>query len=161
LNVRMDPRVTTPTAALQQQFDMSMQAYEGMIKTRDITEEARKLSEQLRARREKLSKESQAVKDIEALEKKITEFTNGPTQPPGTPVPVAQFPLGRLSGGFASMLDLLQDADVAPTTQAVRDSRDLEAALARNQQAWNSIKTKDLAALNETLRRANQSPIGQ
>jgi hypothetical protein len=157
----MDPRVTTTTSALQLQFDMSMQAYEGISKTKDMSEEARKLSEKLRVSREKLGRDSQAAKDIETLEKKIAEFTNGPAQSPGALVPVAQFSLGRLGAAYASMLDLLQDADVAPTTQAVRDSRDLDAALVRNQQVWNTIKTQDLVALNETLKRANLSPIGQ
>ncbi len=48
---------------------------------------------------------------------------------------VADMPLGRLAGAFTQLLDLLQDADVTPSTQAVAAARDLQAALAKAEAA--------------------------
>jgi hypothetical protein len=55
----------------------------------------------------------------------------------------------------------MQEPDVAPTTQAVRDLAALNAALARAQRTWTEIKTKDITALNEKLRQANLKTIEQ
>lgn len=73
--VKMDPRVKTSLAALQQQYNLSLTCYQSKIK-------------------------------IEALLKTITDATKLAT-------------LRKLQSGFSSVLNILQDADVAPTSQAV------------------------------------------
>ncbi|MEP6789614.1 MAG: glycoside hydrolase, partial [Acidobacteriota bacterium] len=42
LTVRIDPRVTTSTAGLKQQFDLSIQAYEGILRAKTLTAEVAK-----------------------------------------------------------------------------------------------------------------------
>ena len=49
LKVRMDPRVTTPMAGLQQQFTLSIQAYEGVKQTYTMLDEVKKLQAKLKA----------------------------------------------------------------------------------------------------------------
>lgn len=73
--VKMDPRVKTSLAALQQQYNLSLTCYQSKIK-------------------------------IEALLKTITDATKLAA-------------LRKLQSGFSSVLNILQDADVAPTSQAV------------------------------------------
>jgi len=55
-------------------------------------------------------------------------------------------PLGRLAASFTSMLDLLQEVDATPTTQAVRDIGALRAALARAQGNWSALRSQLQAA---------------
>ncbi len=71
---------------------------------------------------------------------------------PPTPVSLSEFPLSRLSGAFQTLLNVLQDADTTPTTQAIATAKDLQLALANSLMLWTQIKEKDLKALNEKLK---------
>lgn len=160
LTVRMDPRITTLAAGLRKQFDLSMNAYKGITEARKLSDEVKKLQDQLKAAREKIGKDSPVLKDIDELEKNLTRLTSGPSQPPGTPVAVIDFSLGRLGGAFTGLLDFLQDADVAPTTQMASAAIDLQTALSKAEAAWDVIKANDLPALNTKLREANIPTVG-
>src|SRR5262249_14455621 len=52
LTIKMDPRIKTPPEALTQQFQVSMQCYEGLQQVSTAQKQVRKLREQVRARRE-------------------------------------------------------------------------------------------------------------
>ena len=66
-------------------------------------------------------------------------------------------------GGFRHpdqrILGILQEADSAPTDQAVKAAKDLQDALARSQKTWSDLKQTDLVPLNEKLRAASIAPI--
>ncbi|HRH41867.1 MAG TPA: hypothetical protein PKY82_09505, partial [Pyrinomonadaceae bacterium] len=128
LKVRMDPRVTTPMAGLQQQFTLSIQAYEGVKQTYAMLDEVKKLQAKLKAANNK---------DFDA---KLNTLLNGERS--ATPAPISNLSLSRLNGAFASLLDLLQDADVAPSTQAVSAAKDLQTALASAVKSWSEIKAE-------------------
>lgn len=83
--VKMDPRVKTPLAALQQQYNLSLTCYQSKIK-------------------------------IEALLKTTTDATKLAA-------------LRKLQSSFSSVLNILQDADVAPTSQAAEAVNKLAAEL--------------------------------
>ena len=152
LTVKIDPRVTAVTADLQQQFALSMQAYEGIKQTYAMLAEARKLQAQLRTAKEKNTRDD-LKKEIEALEQKLNAFINGNNAP--APIALTDFPLGRLNGAFGTLLDVLQDADATPTTQAVSTAKDLQQAWINLQKRWSEIKEKDVSAMNEKLKQAN------
>lgn len=128
LKVRMDPRVLTPMTGLQQQFTLSIQAYEGVKQTYTMLDEVKKLQAKLKAANNK---------DFDA---KLNILLNGERS--ATPALVSNLPLNRLNGSFAGLLDLLQDADVAPSTQAVSAAKDLQTALASAVKSWNEIKAE-------------------
>jgi photosystem II stability/assembly factor-like uncharacterized protein len=159
LTVRIDPRVKTSPTGLQQQFGLSMQAYEGIKISRAAFAEVRKLEIDLTSVREKAGKDSPLIKDIDTFEKRLSLMTG--SGPPAGSVPLKEFPLARLGGAFTSLLDLLQDADVTPSTQAVSALNDLKFALARSLAIWSVIRRQDLAALNEKLAAANLGPVGK
>jgi len=141
--------VTTPTVALQQQFDLSMQAYNGVVVATQMMAEVNRANEELRKMEASAAGNADRLKSIEALQQKLRELSGGQRPVPGAqaqPVPIDQLSLGRLTGSFSSMLDLLQDADVAPTTQAVRDMAGLRAALSRVQTNWSALKSQLQAA---------------
>jgi photosystem II stability/assembly factor-like uncharacterized protein len=131
LNVRMDPRVRTPPAGLQHQFALSMQAYESIARARSMADEAQKLIAEL----EKKDPKNTSLAKLRTL-------LDGPSLRPGTAVAIADLPLGRLAPAFTQLLDLLQDADVAPSTQAAAAARDLHAALSNIEAAFALEKEK-------------------
>ena len=158
LVVRMDPRVTTPAAGLQQQYDLSMRAYNGIIESTAMLAEIRKASDRLAAAHAKAGSNAALAREIESIQASIRSLT-GAAARAGGPASgsIAEIPLSRLNGSFSSMLDLLQDADVTPTTQAVRDLSMLNADLARITAAWSAIKSTTLPALESKLTAAGIS----
>jgi photosystem II stability/assembly factor-like uncharacterized protein len=119
LTIQMDPRVKTPSSGLQQQFDLSMKAYDGIRRVHQMTA---------------------IVKGLNAPnDQQIAELLNGAARKPGQAVPLSELPLGRLEGAFNALLGLLQEADVTPSTQAVAASRDLQLALARAEAQFAKI----------------------
>ncbi len=94
LTVKMDPRVTTPAADLQLQFDLSKTVYDGINRAHDA-----------------IARMRQTRGDAAA--------TPGETA------------LLRVHQQLVSMLGLLQDADVKPTTQAIAAVGELGSALER------------------------------
>ena len=63
------------------------------------------------------------------------------TMPP-TPPTLAGFPLNRLSGAFTGLLDILQDADMQPTSQAMAANRDLQTSLRNARKTLDEIKAE-------------------
>src|SRR5262249_23591053 len=53
LSVKMDPRVKTPANGLTQQFELSMQCYDGTRQAREMQGQIRKLRAQLKDRQER------------------------------------------------------------------------------------------------------------
>ena len=129
LTVRMDPRVKTSAAGLKQQFDLSLQTYFNIV-------QARQLSERLQRQVADLEKTDPKNPKIG----KLKLILNGEPPKPGTSLALSEIPLSRLAGAFTQLLDLLQDADVAPSTQAVKAVDDLQRALIR---VYDSLPPED------------------
>jgi hypothetical protein len=161
LNVRMDPRVVTPSAALQQQYEQSMRAYRGIVESAAMMQEVRKASDELASAHSKAGSNAALVKEIETLQDTIGNLAGtrrgrgqgGPT----APVSISEMPLSGLSGAYTSMLELLQEADASPTSQAVRDLSALDADLARITAAWAAVRSTSIPALETKLKAAGIS----
>ena len=138
LTIRMDPRVKTPPLGLKKQFDLSMLSYDGIARVNEITAAIEKFSANIAKARATANTDAQKTR-LDMIETKIKLLMSGPQRRPGEPSPVAEIPLSRLGGAFAQLLDLLQDADVAPSTQAVAASNDLQTALAKSETSWKEI----------------------
>lgn len=125
LKVRMDPRVTATAATLRKQFDLSMEAYDGIVKTRAIADEAKALSARIKEK---------------GLEKEVASLISGGRST--SPTDPSLFPVSRLNAAFGSLLEILQDADAEPTSQAVSAAAELQKGLARAISEWDAIKAK-------------------
>jgi hypothetical protein len=160
LEVKMDPRVKTSPAVLQQQFELSMQCYEGMQHARAAMAELGKLRAQLRQLRDKVKDEAlqQAVAEVE---KKVAAFQGAERRFFERPEPgVPQEPtLARLVGDMSGLLHVLQGADAAPTSQAVAGCAEAQRALHKMLQRRDELTGKDLKALNDRLREAGLPPL--
>lgn len=155
LTVVMDPRVKTPPEGLAQQYELSMQCYDGMHQARGAVDAIRKLRTRLRELRDKT--EDKALTDALAeLEKKVSalegaaaprrgqRFAEGPREPS----------LGRLAGEIGRLLEVLQGADATPTTQAAAACEQAQTGLRDLLARWEDLKAKDVKALNERLGKA-------
>jgi hypothetical protein len=140
LNVRIDPRVKTSAIGLRQQFDLSLQAYDGVKKAAEMMGSIKNFSADVaRLRTVALVTEQQKAR-LDMIEQRVKLLTEGPPRKPGEPMVVAEMPLGRLGGALTQLLDLLQDADVTPSSQAVAAARDLQMALAKAEAEWMEVK---------------------
>jgi len=72
------------------------------------------------------------------------------------PVGAGEPTLGRTVSEMNSLLALLQRADMTPTIQAVTACKQTLRAFKGLMTIWNEIKSKELDALNATLRKAGQ-----
>jgi hypothetical protein len=127
LTVKMDPRVKTSPAGLQQQFDLSMSVYNRMMEMATALQE-------LRGYRTRL-KDSPALADLArraaALESVESDDSGNPPET-----------FGRLRGSLSSLLSLLQGADEAPTTQAAAAVADRLQASDALMQRWAALRTE-------------------
>ena len=130
LTVRIDPRVKTSAIGLKQQFDLSIEAYQGIGRSQRLVQRI----EREIALLEQANPSSPKIVNLKLL-------LNGALPKPGTSPEIANLPLNRLAGAFTQLLDLLQDADVAPSTQAVKAARELQLALTK---AVNSLPPDDI-----------------
>jgi hypothetical protein len=151
LTIKMDPRVKTPLAGLQQQFNLSNDLYMQLLTLSPAAEEAGALRKQLKDLQPKATGESLAA--IKALDQKLQALAGSATRRPGagTEPPT----LGGLKTKFLTLFGVFQEADVAPSTQAAAAIADLQKQLSPLMQRWEAVKSQDLPALNQQLKGAN------
>jgi photosystem II stability/assembly factor-like uncharacterized protein len=158
LVVKMDPRVTTTAAGLEQQFKLSMLCYDGMSDARATITQLRAVRKQLDDRK---AKAAGLAATIDALDAKLAalEGPAGGGKKGRAPQPQQGASLGRVAGSLGRLLTVLQGADATPTTQAtaavIEAKKELDGLLAR----WAEIKQKDLADLNVKLKAADLPAI--
>ncbi len=160
LTVKMDPRVDTGGQVLEQQYALSMQAYEGAGKTRATLEQVQKLRAQIKTLGDLKGRKALADQ-VAALDKKAAavEGESGRGRGPAGAGAGGEESLSRLNREMIQLLDVLQGADARPTASAVTASDELQKAMTRLLEQWNEIKSKDVNALNEQLRKAGLSPL--
>ncbi len=143
LTVQMDPRVKTPVADLQKQFDLSQQVYQDLLALQPVIERVTAARTQLKAKREKASpadvaKIDEASKELESLEGGEGRRRWG-NRPPEN--------LTGVRTSLLEMLTTLQEVDAAPTTQAAAAVPKLHESTASLLQQWHEVETKQLAPL--------------
>jgi hypothetical protein len=153
----MDPRVQTSLSDLTQQFDLSLEAYRGMQTTYETVDQIKKLRAQIK---ELISRAGRGplAEALSTLDKKVAAIggEGRGEGPGGGTIDVREPNLTRLNGGFSSLLEHLQTADLAPTEPMVAAATELQKVLQKLMADWDALKTRDISALNEQLRAANQ-----
>ncbi|HLI18552.1 MAG TPA: hypothetical protein VKV22_09805 [Rhodanobacteraceae bacterium] len=156
LVVKMDPRVKTSTADLQQQFDASMQAYHQAIEASQALGQVRNMEKQVAAReagRKPAGKLAAYEKQLEALSgPKPTSpfeffFRSGPPN------------LASVGASLQMLMNRMQEADQAPTAADIAALGKTSAELKSLMDRWNQLKGQPLADLNRDLRQARQPPL--
>ncbi len=124
LVIKIDPRVKTSIGELQKQHDLSLQCYEGRKKCMEVLNE-------IRAYRA-------VLKSQDSLNKKDERLAALENSAPGSREPS----FGRLNTNFAALQNILQDADVPPTTQTIRAVAETQKQLTELLKKWNDTKSK-------------------
>jgi photosystem II stability/assembly factor-like uncharacterized protein len=158
LVVTMDPRVTTPSAGLQQQFQLSMTCYDGMKDARAAVAQLRAVRKQLEDRKAKAADLTAAIDAIDAKLAAL-EGPAGGGRRGGRDMPPRDPSLGRAAGELGRLLATLQGADATPTTQAAAAVTQAKAELDRLLARWAEVREKDLANLNQKLKAADRPLI--
>jgi photosystem II stability/assembly factor-like uncharacterized protein len=153
LTVRMDPRVKTPPAGLAQQFTLSMGLYQALKEDSAALQQARGLRAELQSRRANARGDVAAT--ISALDQKVSMLAGSGGGFGGG----GAESLSRLTGNLAQLLDMLQDADVAPTPVVVEAVRERQATLSALLRRWEEIVTREIPALNQRLRGAGLAEV--
>jgi len=145
LTIKMDPRVKTPPAELQKQFELSKALYDARLRLEPISEQLNSLSAQLDAAKKRGPKQPLAAQ-IDALNAKLGELAGSGNRRPGT-----QLSLGVINR-LATVFDRLQEVDAGPTPNVEAATRevlnDSRSVLAR----WKVIEETDLPAIRQQFK---------
>ncbi|MBX7219967.1 MAG: glycoside hydrolase [Blastocatellia bacterium] len=141
LVVKLDPRVKTPLADLKNQFIHSKNVYDDLVTLDKALIEIR----QMRSRIAKLKEEGKAGEKLEALNKldeKLAAFERTtPRGPANAPQPVTEIKnLALIQSGLNRLLDILQGADMPPTTQVLAAEEAFRRDLERGLRQWKECK---------------------
>jgi hypothetical protein len=130
ITVKMDPRVQTTAAGLLQQFTLSKAVYDDLMATNRTMDEIRAFRAGL--------KNADLDKSVQALQgESMGRFGRR-----GTPGPDS---FSTVEGTLTSLLQALQEADVAPTSQTVAAVENRRAALKKLMQRWDALKAQNTA----------------
>lgn len=150
LIVKMDPRIKTPVAQLQQQHDFSYAAYKGRQQVSQTLDSIENVRKQIKDR---LAQANDAFKtSLQNADKQLATLAN-------TPFTSTEKSFGSLNRAFAGIYNILQDTDMPPTTQTLAAAKEAQATLNQLNTKWKSWKEKELAALNKQLREAGMSVV--
>ena len=172
LNIRMDPRVKTAPDDLRRQFELDRKIAEALHRDYEAVQQVRSLRFQLKALTAKIlttgSTEKHRVsrgldviqKTAAALDAKAAaiEGEEGDYRASYLSTPEGRS-LARLNGGLNALVTALDTADAAPTTQQAAMFGELDKALEEQLSAWGQLKSKDIPALNEQLKKAGLALI--
>ena len=143
LTVQMDPRVKTPVADLQKQFDLSQQVYQDLLALQPVIEKVTAARAQLKSMRAK-ARTADAAK-IDAADKELESLQGGERRRRWGNRPPENLTGVRTS--LLEMLTILQEVDAAPTTQATAAVPKLHESTTSLLQQWHELETEQLAPL--------------
>jgi hypothetical protein len=137
LTLKMDPRVATSAIGLVQQFTLSKQLYDGILAAQRAQEEIHIMRERVNGQRGRAADERAvtAFQDrLAALEGQAGGGRGGAADAPES--------LAGIIGTLSQLMNLLQGADVAPTTQLAAAVGERRAALNRRLAQWTALKAE-------------------
>ena len=162
LKLVMDPRVKTSTADLGEQFRLSKQMYDEWMTLNGISEEVRKLRGQITDLRPKVT-DTNLKAHLDAFAEKLQSFAGsggGFGGGGGAAAANARTTVASTMGRARTLFNLIEEVDLAPTPQVVSAAPDVIKDSRTLQDAWHTIQSQDIPALNRELKAAGLMPIG-
>ena len=142
LTIEMDPRVKTPIADLQKQFDLSYEVYQDLLTLQPVIENVAAARAQLKATREKATSGDAAK--IDKTSKELESLAGGEDLRQREPQAET---LTGVRASLLLMLTMLQEVDAGPTMQATAAVPKLHQSVASLIEQWQEMKTKQLVPL--------------
>ena len=156
--VRLDPRVKTPAADLQAQFDLMMKIRGLVASTHGGVMEIRQTRDQLAGLRKRLGAEPEMKDLVEAaslidrkmspIEADLIEVQAKSSQD------MCHYPT-RLSSKIGWLANVVDSAEAAPTRQSVEFYEHLKSQVDTQIAAWRGVLSRDIADLNSRVAREN------
>ena len=151
LTVKMDPRVKTPRAGLQEEFRVETRlvslmnsSYVPLAQSRSVSADCEKLSKQV---------SGLLAEQLGEFQKKISAVLGASG---GFFAPVApESTLSRVTGEMTVLYDAVSGVDSAPTTSQGRALAHIEQDFSGVIRRWEALRTVDLPAINRRLRASN------
>jgi hypothetical protein len=166
LTVKMDPRVKTPPAALAAEHAMAVSLFDAMVADSAIVAQAAALRRSIGMARQNATaaRDQQLVTAVGAIEDSLNAIVGqggggGRGGRGGGRGATTMRTVTSLSGELLPLMQLLEEADVEPTTQAVAAVRNLQREQAALVARWTAIRTRLVPALNARLRAASAAEI--
>lgn len=154
LTVVPDPRVKLGPAAYLSQFDLARRVERAREGVAVATKEAEALHKQLSSR----ATTSPAALVLDARVREISELDESrPGAFPGPPRSLTS--LRFLEEALDKLATVVDGADADPTPDARTGFAKLESSLGSTLAEWESLKSKDLTALNASLAKDGQAPV--
>jgi len=155
LTVKMDPRVNTPPAGLEQQFNLEMHLASELTASTEAVKQAHSVLDQLH----KIEAQSRGAlaESIKALDQKVGIILKGATPAAANAVPEPT--LTRGNSAMGTLYDSVGQADAAPTAAQIGALADSERDLSATMTRWEEIKKSDLPTLNRQLKGAKLPEI--
>ncbi|MGD0929401.1 MAG: glycoside hydrolase [Candidatus Korobacteraceae bacterium] len=142
LRIEMDPRVKTSLADLQKQFDASFEVYQDLLALQPVVLKANAAREQLKEMRGNAS--GALAAKLDEVSKKLDEVAGGEGRRRRGPHTDS---LSGVRDSLLQMLTMLQEVDLAPTTQAAQALPKLHEATASLLEQWKQFEGEELAPL--------------
>jgi len=164
LNVKMDPRSKISMAEMEKQFNAATQVARLQTEVNDALQELSRLRNTIPDRRAHVRNNNALVDALDALERKAGVIVGAypAAMNPMMPPPEAanrNANLTVLVGQLTQISFAVNSGDSAPTmeeTQAISSKRaEADSLFAQ----WSALKTKDLAAVNDELKKVELTPI--
>jgi photosystem II stability/assembly factor-like uncharacterized protein len=151
LTVKMDPRVKTSPADLEQLFNLETKLASLLTRSSLTTMEARSVREQMK----KLAGRATGAlaESIKAVEAKVNAISDVPKN--SSESHAKEPTLSETGKDVAALYAAIGQADVTPTAAQVAAVPAVEQDLWTAIKRWESLKASDLPALNRALRSAN------
>jgi hypothetical protein len=156
--VKMDPRVQTSPEDLRKQFDLMLKMSERQDQMNKTVIAIRDLRTQLQALEKRIGTADEAKplvtastdlrKKISAIEEELVQVNSKSSEDQ------ANYPT-MLNSKLGHLQVLVDSADTAPTAAEVAVFADLDQRLEARLTKWREIVSKDLPALNDSMRKNN------
>jgi ribosomal protein S15P/S13E len=156
LNVGMDPRVKTSSNELLEQFRLSRRLYEQWLGLAAATDRISAVRSELSDRREK-AKDPELRTQIDSLIEKLQSLSGGVEG--RRPDPASRLSLASATNRVRTLFNILQEADVAPTPQAIAAIADVAKDIKTLTERWQAIRDGEITAANQQLKAAGLGPI--
>ena len=154
LEVRLDPRVKASPEDLREQLELALEIHRNLTRLDTTVNQIRSLHSQIRNLDRELGGTSKdLVAASQDLDKKLSSLEEKLINPKIASSEDSLAYAIQLDGKLAALETAVESADAAPTDGDRAAYADLDHALEQQLTAWDSIRTHDLADVNDLARR--------
>jgi photosystem II stability/assembly factor-like uncharacterized protein len=158
LEITKDPRVLASQSDLDKQEELALRIRDRVTAGHEAVNQIRSVRSQIDALKKRLSADASAkpvLEAAEALTKKMNAVEEKIIQPKSkSGEDPLNYPI-QVADQFVALQETVESADTAPTAAASKVYEELNKRLEVQLAAWHEIQSKDLAALNAEIQKAN------